>query len=145
MRRRLRATNGLVLDAWALLAWLGNEPGGGTVDELLRRAEAARSSLLMSIVNAGEVYYRLVKAHRHDDAEEFITDLRRHRLPLQLMPATPRRVWEAARLKARFPIAYADAFAVALSQETGLPLLTGDPDFLPLERAKECTVRWITR
>lgn len=35
----------------------------------------------------------------------------------------------AARFKAMLPIAYADCFALALAQEHGAPVLTGDPEF----------------
>ena len=36
---------------------------------------------------------------------------------------------EAARLKARFPLAYADAFALATAIRFGARLVTGDPEF----------------
>ena len=35
----------------------------------------------------------------------------------------------AARIKARYPLAYADAFAAALAKWHGVPVLTGDPEF----------------
>jgi ribonuclease VapC len=43
-------------------------------------------------------------------------------------------VLEAARLKARFPISYADAFAVATARAEGGPVLTGDPEIVNLPR-----------
>ncbi len=48
----------------------------------------------------------------------------------------------AAHLKARFPIALADAFAAALAQELEAPLLTGDPEFKALEET--LTIYWLT-
>ena len=39
----------------------------------------------------------------------------------------------AARLKARYAISYADAFAVALAQELGAPVVTGDTEFEQVE------------
>ena len=39
------------------------------------------------------------------------------------------RVLSAARIKGKFPISYADAFAVALAQEMSATLITGDPEF----------------
>jgi ribonuclease VapC len=44
-------------------------------------------------------------------------------------------VLAAAHIKARFPIAYADAFAVVAALEHGGVVLTGDPEFRPLARA----------
>jgi len=38
-------------------------------------------------------------------------------------------IWNAAILKSRYPIAYADAFAAALAQKWNCPLVTGDPEF----------------
>lgn len=135
--------SGVVLDAWALLAWLGGEPGAVGVRRELRRAERSGTPLLLSAVNAGEVYYRLAQTRHPAGADEFLEDLRRHRLPIRIVPATNRRVWEAARLKARYRISYADAFAAALAREARLPLITGDADFAALEKAGECSVRWL--
>lgn len=145
MRRRSPGTVNLVVDAWPILAWLGGEPEADRIHRILRKAEQVGIRHLLSVINAGEIYYRLAKAAALELAEEFQKDLRINRLPIQLVPVTNRRVWEAARLKARYPIAYADAFAVALARETGLPLLTGDPDLIAIERAGECRIRWIAR
>ncbi|HDM09965.1 MAG TPA: hypothetical protein ENF92_05550 [Desulfobacteraceae bacterium] len=41
---------------------------------------------------------------------------------------------EAARLKGRFAIAYADAFAAQVAAEKGIPLITGDKELSLLER-----------
>jgi ribonuclease VapC len=49
-----------------------------------------------------------------------------------MMPAQRRSladVLEAARTKARFPIAYADALAVATAIRMNAALVTGDPEF----------------
>src|SRR3990172_10915002 len=51
-----------VLDAWALLAWLGDEPGAGVVERWLGRAARNQDPLALSVINAGEVHYRLIKA-----------------------------------------------------------------------------------
>lgn len=134
----------MVLDSWAMLAWLQREAAAPRVRRALERAERTAQPLLLSIINAGEIHYLLARARGIEQAEEFITDLRRHRLPIRLAPATATRVWRAARLKARHAIAYADAFAAALAQESGRPLLTGDRDFAPLEQDGVCTIVWLT-
>jgi ribonuclease VapC len=131
-----------VVDAWAVLAWLENEPGADAFDRWLRKA-ARSTPLHISVINAGEVYYSLVKAGDQSRANGFARDLRAHALPITVMPATNPRVWRAADLKARYPIAYADAFAAALAIELQAPLLTGDPDFKPLERDSGISIEWI--
>jgi ribonuclease VapC len=40
---------------------------------------------------------------------------------------------EAARIKARFPISYADAFAVATAIRMGAAILTADTEFRAVE------------
>jgi PIN domain nuclease of toxin-antitoxin system len=132
-----------VVDAWAMLAWLGHEAGAATVDRWLERSARAGDPLLMSVINAGEVFYRLSKGGEPDRAEEFSRDVRRRVLPLQLMPATNPRVWRSAALKGRYAIAYADAFAASLGAEFAVPVLTGDPDFAPLQADGVCKVVWI--
>jgi predicted nucleic acid-binding protein len=42
-------------------------------------------------------------------------------------------VLEAARIKARYAIAYADCFAVATALREGAPIVTGDPQFKKVE------------
>jgi len=134
----------VVLDSWAVLAWLQGQAAAPRVRRELERAEHAARPLLLSTINAGEVYYVLARSGQSDRAEEFITELRQHRLPIRLVPVTATRLWDAARVKARHAIAYADAFAAALAKETRQPLLTGDREFASLEHDKTCTIAWLS-
>jgi PIN domain nuclease of toxin-antitoxin system len=45
-----------LLDSFALLAWLNEEPGVDRVDGLLKAARRSHRSLLMNAINVGEVY-----------------------------------------------------------------------------------------
>lgn len=78
------------------------------------------------MINAGEVYYQLARRRGQPNADIFWRQAVSGQLPLRLFGATDARVRRAAALKARFPFAYADAFAVALARELGQPLVTGD-------------------
>jgi predicted nucleic acid-binding protein len=98
---------------------------------------------LASSINIGEVYYRLRKAGDEEGAEEFLHDLRGGVLPIEVVPATNRRVWAAAGLKARYAISYADAFAASLAAETGAPVVTGDPEFKSLAEDGIVQVKWL--
>ncbi|HQP87283.1 MAG TPA: type II toxin-antitoxin system VapC family toxin, partial [Thermoanaerobaculia bacterium] len=62
-----------------------------------------------------------------------------------VVDATRPRVLEAARLKARFSIALADAFAVQVAREKDVTLVTGDPEIRAVEKAGEVRVTWIER
>jgi ribonuclease VapC len=133
-----------VLDAWAVLAWQGGEePAAAAVAELLDRAADGSVQLSMSIVNLGDVYYRVAKAAGLDEADRVRADF--ESAPVHVESATDEDVWAAAGLKARHVVSYADAFAAALAVRLGAEVVTGDPDFKSLERAGTVGVRWLLR
>lgn len=110
------------LDSWAILRWLeGEEPAAGRVERSLETGP------VMSWINLGEVFYVVHRAAGADRARAVVGDLR-HRLSLDLPTET--RVLEAAAIKARHALAYADAFAVATALSHRASLLTGDPEIL---------------
>jgi predicted nucleic acid-binding protein len=82
---------------------------------------------VMSWINVGEVSYIVERRAGADRARRIVRELRR-RLTLDVPSET--RVLEAAHLKAGYPMAYADAFAVATAIAHGATLLTGDPEIL---------------
>jgi uncharacterized protein len=113
----------VVLDSWAVLRYLEDaEPAASSLAELL-----ASEKPLMSWINLGEVHYVLRRLQGEDDAAETVRDLRDvidARLPDE------RLVLDAARIKADYPMAFADAFAAALSVAQDATLWTGDPELL---------------
>lgn len=105
-----------VLDSWAMIAWLqAEDPARQKVRRLLRDAEAGRLDLLMSMINVGE------------EAEAFLGAL--PGMPIRALLPTDRLIVGAARLKSRFNISYADAFAVETAREQKAALVSGDPEF----------------
>ncbi|MBE3580296.1 MAG: type II toxin-antitoxin system VapC family toxin [Thermoanaerobacteraceae bacterium] len=119
-----------VLDAYAVLCWMQDEPGASYVDRLMGEAEEGRVELAISAVNLGEVYYRLFRSRGETEAEDFRADVAAGVFPWRVFPASNRRVWQAAALKGAFRLSYGDAFAVALAGELGAELVTGDPEIL---------------
>jgi predicted nucleic acid-binding protein len=81
----------------------------------------------MSWINLGEVYCIVERAAGKREAASVVCDLRRI---LTMDLPTAERVLAAARIKARYRMAYADAFAVATSNAHHASLLTGDPEIL---------------
>lgn len=116
-----------LLDSFAVLAWLQDETGADRVEALLTQARRRRTPLLLSIINLGEVYYRLARHHGHPAAREVVRQI--ETLPLTLYPCDQALALEAARIKADFPMAYADAFAVATALREDAAIVTGDPEF----------------
>ena len=113
----------VVLDSWTVLRYLeDSSPVAEAVSDLLGRGKP-----LMSWINLGEVHYVLRRLHGEDTAAETIRDLRDvidARLPDE------RLVIDAARIKADHPMAYADAFAAALTVAVAGTLWTGDLELL---------------
>ncbi len=105
-----------------MIAWLdGLEPAAARVEALVSERP------VMSWINVAEVNYRVSRDHGADEAETVLAMLRAH---LTLDVASPQRVIEAARIKARHAIALADCFAAATAAAYNVPLLTGDPELL---------------
>ncbi len=122
-----RASRKSLLDSSALLAFLQRESGFEKVRSLFQAARRLREPLLMNEVNIGEVYHITAKRYSRETAEQFL-----HRLkafPIQPIPNNFSEVLEAARIKARFPISYGDAFVVATAIRTNAAIVTGDPEF----------------
>ncbi len=122
------------LDSWAVLAWLdGDEPAAAAVAKVLERERPA-----MSWINLVEVSYRLTRDHGKYEAERVISDLR-SRINEDLPGVSAMRA--VASLKAEHPIALADCFAIALAEEDGAVLMTGDPEIADRAGDLSCEVK----
>ena len=132
----------LVLDAWAIMAWLkGQQPAAERVRILLDAAERRESRLVMNIVNLGEVFYLCVKAKDLAYGQQVWENLR---LRILIVSAGDDLVMLAANLKARHPISYADAFAAATALLHKAPLVTGDPELQALAaEEKILKLEWV--
>ncbi len=119
-----------VLDSYAILAYLEGEPGASVVVDLLQRARRD-VVLFMSLINFGEVAYIAERERGTQQAAAILRDIRSQ--PIRLAGVNERRALAAAHIKARYPLPHADAFAVALAQELGAPMVTGDPEFKTVE------------
>jgi predicted nucleic acid-binding protein len=128
-----------VLDSWALLCYLEQEPGYEKIIDLFERAVESSKPLLMCVVNWGEVYYQV--SRRFGDAKAQEIEQLMQTLPITLVEANKELTTEAARVKATKRMAYADCFAVALTRLKKAELYTGDPEFKAVE--KEIKIVWL--
>jgi uncharacterized protein len=132
----------LILDSWPVMEWLkGRRPVADGFRLHLERAQSGSVHLLLSSINLGEIYYSCWKEWGEQRADAVLDQLRKH--PIQIVHPTERAVLAAARVKAQYPVSYADAFAVVLAVEFGGAVLTGDQDFLPLAANGLAKVEWI--
>ena len=108
-------------------------------------AEAAKGTLTLhlSVINLGEGVYIVEREQGLVAAQRVLAAL--DQLPIQVQPAERSVVLAAARLKARYPISYADAFAVVAAQEHRAVLVTGDPEFKSVETDGLLKVEWLSR
>ncbi len=121
-----------VLDAWAVMAFFQREePAASQMQIMFETAEQAQVQLNISIVNVGEIYYRMGKVHGELTAEEALQDL--YSLPVTLQSADNELVLSAARWKMKYPVSYADAFAAATAEKLRAILVTGDPELAALK------------
>ena len=128
-----------VLDSWALLCYLEQEPGYEKIIKLFEKAVESSKPLLMCIVNWGEVYYQVARRFGEQKAQEIEEVIQT--LPISLVEANKELTREAARTKAAKRMAYADCFAVALARLKKAELYTGDPEFKVVE--KDIKVVWL--
>jgi len=129
-----------VVDAWAALAFLRKEGSAdATMRRYLKRADSGNVRLLMSLVNLGEVYYRMIQLAGVDQADERLRLFRK--LPIEMVPVREPLAMEAGRIKAQYRISFADAFAVATARVESGTVLTGDPEILALPRDVVRTVK----
>ncbi|MBK7663693.1 MAG: PIN domain-containing protein [Sterolibacteriaceae bacterium] len=116
-----------VLDACALLRLAQAERGSEVVRDLLYAATRGEVGLMMHQINLGEVVYRIGKVRGWEIAERKRGEIAL--LPIRIVAFDDRLFWAAVRLKADFPISYADAFAAALAIDSSATLVSTDPEF----------------
>ncbi len=120
-----------VLDAHALLVYFGDEPGCERVAQLLTQATRGEARLLLSLINWGEIAYATMRIRGEEKAEALLQAI--DELPIALINADRPLTREAARLKARGGISYADCFAAGLARLKEGDVVTGDPEFEVVE------------
>ena len=121
----------IVLDSFALLAMLRDEPGSETVARLLERAGQRDEPVHMTEVSYAEVQY-IVRRQEGDPAWEVVAR-ELAAAPIEFHAADRTLANLAAGFKARFKMSLADAFAAALAKEKKAELVTGDTEFRALE------------
>src|SRR5215211_4094551 len=128
-----------VLDTWAVIAYLEDEPSGEQVEELIATAHEEQIPMYMSVVNVGEVWYTLAREVSEEEANagvKILSDLR-----IQFENADWELTQEAARFKSQNKMSYADAFAAALAKIKKAELVTGDNEFKPLD--SQIKISWL--
>ena len=132
-------SSAVILDSWALVAYLADEPSAEKIASIIGDAHESGIPLLMTVVNAGEVWYSLARKISERAADQSVKDI--GDLGIEIVDVDWTLTQEAARFKSKGRIAYADCFAAALAKRERAPLVTGDPEFKSLE--DRISVIWV--
>ncbi len=128
-----------VLDSFAVLAFLLEEPGGDRVLALLEKAAGSDDAVLISAVNWTEVRYMVEKKLGKDDWNAVKERLMG--LPIELVPVDRELAELAGELKVGKKMSLGDTFAAALAKHRKMDLYTGDPEFRAVE--DEIRIVWL--
>lgn len=136
MQRKPKA---IVLDSWAVIAYLEGESSAKRVADHIADAHEQNIPLLISVVNAGEVWYIIAREASVSDADRSITELRH--LGIEFIDADWTLAHEAGGFKSKYKMSFADCFAAALAKHRKALLLTGDPEFKQV--GAQITIDWL--
>jgi predicted nucleic acid-binding protein len=128
-----------VLDSFALLSYLRDEPGGEKVAALLEKAAQREQPVHMTEVNYAETQY--IIRRKDGEAAWRVVAGELAALPIEFHPADRRLADLAADFKTRFKLSLADAFAAALAKIRNAELVTGDQEFKEVEG--EIKIGWL--
>jgi ribonuclease VapC len=135
-----RKPKAYVLDSWAILSYFQGESAAEKVEEIINDAHENDIPLLMSVVNAGEVWYIKARRSSSSAADTAIHELRQ--LGIDFVDADWTLAHEAGGFKAKHKMSLADCFAAGLAKHRKASLVTGDREFKQIE--PEVTISWLT-
>jgi predicted nucleic acid-binding protein len=122
------------------MAFLEDEPAGEAVGNIIADAHDHGIPLMITTVNAGEVWYILAREVSEAAADQSIKDM--HELGIQFHDADWKLANQAARFKATKKMSFADCFAAALAaHHKGSALITGDKEFKEVESSVK--IHWL--
>lgn len=122
----------VVLDSWALLAYLKDEPSAKRIEE-----EWLERRPTICSINLGEVLYMRMRERGEKAAMSDIATIRKN---ATIIDPDWELVVSAARFKAAGGLAYADAFCMATAERVGTELWTGDPEIIDRAGDLPCQV-----
>lgn len=134
-----RKAKTIVMDSWAIMAYLEDEPAGERIADMIADARDNNIPLMMTVVNFGEVWYIIARRASEADADRTIQEIRQ--LGIQLVDAGWDLTRQAAYYKSKYRMSYADCFAAALARHEKAHLVTGDKEFTAVEH--EVSMVWV--
>jgi predicted nucleic acid-binding protein len=113
------------LDACVLIAFLNDEEGADTIEELLDKSANGDISLSMSIINLFESYYGELR-DKGAEIAQVVLDMVRH-YSIHIIDTISEGVFhEAARLKAKYKVSVGDSIGLATAAGLGGQFVSSD-------------------
>jgi predicted nucleic acid-binding protein len=113
------------LDACVLIAFLNDEEGSDTIEELLDKSANGDISLSMSIINLFESYYGELR-DKGAEIAQVVLDMVRH-YSIYIIDTISEGVFhEAARLKAKYKVSVGDSIGLATAAGLGGQFVSSD-------------------
>ncbi len=128
-----------VLDSFALLAYLQDEPVSARIEKLLDNAGKEKCRLFLPLINLGEILYIIERRGGVVKAQDVLALIRQR--PIEIPSVDEQLVFEAAHIKANHILSYAYAFVVATAIQENATVLTADPEFQAMETL--VNVEWL--
>ena len=130
-----------VFNAYAVLAYLKDEVSAGTITEILNRAKEDKAKVFINWVTLGEVYYITCRENNENLALAAIEMIKAW--PVTLVTCAEEEIIAAAKIKANYSLSYADAIVAATAKQQDAIVVTGDPEFKPLEKTYNIKMLWL--
>ena len=128
----------VLIDAWAVMAYLEDEPAAEKVADIIADAHENGTPLLMTVINLGEVWYIVAREASEAEADRCAKELRQ--LGIEIVDAEWTLTNQAARYKSKYKMSFADCFAAALARQRKAHLVTGDREFKQVQG--EISIVW---
>jgi predicted nucleic acid-binding protein len=118
---------------------LEDEAAAEKVADIIADAHEDQIPLLITVVNAAEVWYIVARETSAADGDASIKQLRD--LGLEFVDADWELAKNAGYFKSRNKMSFADCFAAALAKQNKAHLVTGDREFKQVEG--EIAISWL--
>jgi ribonuclease VapC len=129
----------IALDTHAVAAFFYNEPGADVVEQILLKTRKNKTTLIMSAVNYGELFYAVLKKSGNTAALKARDMI--DAIPVKIIDVNRDIALLAGSYKAANKMSFADCFCAATARIYGASIVTGDREFKEVE--EEIRIIWI--
>jgi predicted nucleic acid-binding protein len=126
-----KAIHVYILDTSAIIAFIENEEGADTIEELLNQVDSENATILVSFMTFMEVYYTSLKKSGKEKARQRLDQM--DSLPILRVDSTEAMGIIASKIKAKYRLSVADAWIAALAKQRNAILVHKDPEFEQIE------------